>query len=122
MKMLGHDIHQVRRDEGYARIDSRRGRQPPMDGIDDMGDGQTDQNTQENDQQEIHTRLPENELPGKKSYQRKTENNKTGGIIDQTFSFEDRRHRFGHFQVLQDARGGYRIRRRNDAAQQKTQG
>ena len=64
---------------------------------------------------------PQEELSGEDRGQRKPEDDKAGGVIDEAFAFEDRHGPFGYPEILKDAGCGYGIGRGDDATQQETQ-
>src|SRR6202000_851948 len=101
MEMLRSDIHQVRRNESNARIDAGRGREPAMDRIYDMRNGQTDHNSEEYDVQEIHSRPPKNEPAREQRRKRKPIDDQTRRVIDEALSLQDRGYLFGYLQTRQ---------------------
>ena len=84
--------------------------------------GEADSDAARGDEKKLHARLPERKAPGQHGGHRETERDERSGVVHQALAFEDDNDLAGHPQILGHRQCGHGVRRRNEGAENKTDG
>src|SRR6267143_455293 len=116
MKVLSEVVHTVWSYDGKNDLYAGCRRQPPVDGVEDDPDENTDEYPHKDNEEKADGGLLKMELPGDYRCQGEAKHEQRRGIVEQTFTFGNAQEGFGHVHPTHDGRCGNSVGRRNDAS------